>query len=273
MRIVHARLVPAERFRTGKFCHLKPDTRILTSNTTVQTSPGHAALVFIKHVVPSSICAEVYPTMRQMSTKSRSRAQASGPLTAKTLAKVKQHAQLRQVNAYAYAQYHPDRFSKPGGFQYSNSVQSGTVGWVGDKMITRFTADNFDGKYQVALRLASLVDLGFRKALPSRHKGMAVALRGRPKMSRAFTTMSANFNFRTAMHRDNKTMGGSMLVFTVLGDDKVKGGLLVFPQLNIAVDLRVGDMLAFDAELLHCNTGFQNRGFSRLSCVFYNHVP
>ena len=58
-----------------------------------------------------------------------------------------------------------------------------------------------------------------------------------------------------------------------LRDDRAKGGLLVFPQLDVAVDLRVGDMLAFDAELLHCNTAFRNRGFHRLSCVFYNHVP
>ncbi|KAK9826971.1 hypothetical protein WJX74_002141 [Apatococcus lobatus] len=273
MRVVRARLAPEQAFRTGKFCHLRPTTRIITSDTTVETGTGHASLVFVKRAVPMQLCSEVYPVVRGMATKSRARAQASGPLTDKTRNKVKSHPGLRQVNSYAYVQYHPNKYAKPGGFQYANSVDSGTVGWVGDNTITRYTADHFDDKYNVALRLASQVDAGFRKHVPGRHRAMAGSLKGRPKMSPAFTTMAANYNFRTAMHRDNKTMKGSMLVFTVLGDDKVRGGLLVFPQLDVAVDMRVGDMLAFDAELLHCNTAFQNKGFHRLSCVFYNHVP
>lgn len=273
MKLLRTQLAPEGSFRTGKFCALRPTTTIITSDTTVETGPGHRPLVFVKGAVPRSVCAEVYPVVREMATKSRARAAASGPLTAKTRKKVQSHPGLHQVNSYAYVQYHRDKFARPGGFQYANSVDSGAVGWVGDKTITRYTSDHFDDKYNVALRLASLVDAQFKRHAPRRHKLMAGALRGRPKMSRAFTTMAANYNFRTAMHRDNKTTEGSMLVFTVLGDDRVKGGLLVFPQLDMAVDLRVGDMLAFDADLLHCNTAFKNKGFHRLSCVFYNHVP
>ena len=63
-----------------------------------------------------------------------------------------------------------------------------------------------------------------------------------------------------------------MLVFTLLGDDKAQGGYLKFPQLDVAVDLRKGDVLAFDADLLHANTPFKNKSFERLSCVFYDRI-
>ena len=264
---------PPENFRTGKFWRVRPDTKTLTSDTRVLTEDGKQALVLLKHAIPKETCSEIYPTVRKMSVKSRSRAQASGPLSTKTLNKVKGHPGLKQINSYAYVQHHKDKYEKPGGFRYANSVQSGTVGWTSDKMITKFTAEHFDGDYQVALMLAGLVDRKLAKAWPSRHKKMADDLRKRPRMSRAFTTMAANYNFRTALHRDNKTMPGSVLVFTLLGDDKAKGGLLTFPQLNVAVDLRVGDVLAFNADLLHGNTAFLNRNFHRLSCVFYNHIP
>lgn len=273
MRTLTRTLQGPEGFRTGRFWRLRPDTVVLKTSATVKSrGDGHAALVFSKRGIEAKTCAEMLPVLRKVAGKSRSRAQASGPLKAETLRKVRAHPQLRQANSYAYVQFHPGKHEKPGGFQYANSVESGTAGWTSNKTITRFTAEHFDGDYQVAVRLAGLVDRRFAGMMPARHKRMAAALEKRPRMSAAFTTMAANHNFRTALHRDNKTLEQSALVFTMLGDDAVQGGLLAFPQLNVAVDLRVGDVLAFDADLLHCNTAFSNAKFDRLSCVFYAHV-
>ena len=270
MRTVRARFQKPEGFRTGRFCRLRADARVITGDTKVETEGGHVALVFAKGQVPAGLCAEVYPALRKVATRSNSRAQAAGPLNARTLAKVRRRRNLVQINSHAYVNHDRRKFKTPGGYRYANSVQSGTVGWLSDKTVSKFTSDHFEGDYQQALRLAARVDARFARLMPGRHRGMARALEGRPRMSRAFTTMACNYNFRTALHRDNKTMPGSVLVFTLLGDDRAQGGLLTFPQLNVAVDLRVGDLLAFDAGLLHCNTPFRNKAFHRLSCVFYN---
>lgn len=273
MKFLRRDIRPEDEFRTGRFWRLRPDTLVLTQSSSIAAkSDGHKALVLLKGGIPKDTCNMVLPVIRKMATISRSRAQASGPLTASTLKKVRKHPNLRQVTSYAYTQYHPKKFDKAGGFHYSNSVESGAVGWVSDKTITRFTAEHFDDDYQVAIMLAGMVDRQFAKMMPSQRRKMVGELRGRPRMSASFTTMAANHNFRTALHRDNKTVPGSALVFTMLGDDAVKGGLLAFPQLNVAVDLRVGDILAFDADLLHSNTAFNNKGFNRLSCVFYAHT-
>lgn len=274
MRVLSRKVAEPGAFRTGRFCRLRKGTAVLRADAVVKSEgDGRVVLAFAKGGLPARVCEEVLPAVRRMATKSRSRAQASGPLSRRTLQKVRRHPGLRQVSSYAYVQYHPNRFRKPGGFQYANSVQSGTVGWVSDETITRFTSDHFDDDYQVAVRLAGLVDRVFARRMPRQRRAMAAALAKRPRMAASFTTMAANHNFRTALHRDNKTLPGSALVFTMLGDDRVEGGLLVFPQLSVAVDLRVGDVLAFDADLLHGNTAFRNRGFDRLSCVFYARVP
>lgn len=256
--------------RTAKLVSLGTST-LIDHDVVVKLPNGHTVLCFKKGVVPTQMCDKMYPIARKVAKRSRARATAAGPLRASTIARVKAHPHLKQVSSYAYVQNRPGM--GPGGRQYTSSVTSGTAGWVTNSIVTRYTFDNFYKGYQELLELAAVVDKAYAKALPSRHNAQAKDLCNRPRMSPAFSTMAANYNFRTAVHKDNKTMPGSMLVFTLLGDDKAKGGYLKFPELNIAVDLRKGDMLAFDAELLHGNTPFTNKLFDRLSCVFYDKVP
>ena len=257
-------------FKTARYPSAK-GAAVLSADTMVTLPDKHVALLFKKGVVPRGVCDRMYPVLRKIARRSRARATAAGPLRASTRAKVRKHPHLKQINSYAYVQNRPGL--GPGGQQYTSSVQSGAAGWITDKDVTRYTYDNFDGGYQTALELADIIDAAFARALPARHAAQAADLAKRPRMAAGFSTMAANYNFRTALHRDNKTQPGSMLVFTLLGDDRAKGGLLTFPQLGVAVDLRKGDMLAFDADLLHGNTAFYNKTFNRLSLVFYNKIP
>lgn len=70
--------------------------------------------------------------------------------------------------------------------------------------------------------------------------------------STGYTTVSANWNFRTKIHVDDGDyeQGGGLLLVTGSG---FEGGELCFPRLGAAVELRPGDALAMDVFEWHGN--------------------
>ena len=85
-----------------------------------------------------------------------------------------------------------------------------------------------------------------------------------------FTTITTNYNWRTACHKDKGDYKDGLGNLTVLGDNTFKGGYLGFPQFKVAVDVRPGDTVIMDVHQWHCNTELdadENR--VRLSFVSY----
>jgi hypothetical protein len=86
----------------------------------------------------------------------------------------------------------------------------------------------------------------------------------------AFSTVTVNYNFRTAVHRDAGDFeeGFGNLVVCQEG---MEGGWLLFPRYRVAVVLETGDFMAMDVHEWHCNSTLQKQspdGF-RLSFVCY----
>jgi len=82
-----------------------------------------------------------------------------------------------------------------------------------------------------------------------------------------FSTITTNYNFRTACHKDKGDVGLSCLV--VLGSIQ-KECYIGFPDYKICVCVMPGDIIIMDSHEYHCNTelDFPNTDF-RLSFVFY----
>lgn len=102
----------------------------------------------------------------------------------------------------------------------------------------------------------------------------------RAKMSKAqiadtaFSTVTVNHNWRTALHRDmgDYRLGfGNLAVAENLKNDSTFGGCeLILPQYNIAIDVRHGDVVLFDTYQWHCNnTAEFGKTKERLSFVCY----
>lgn len=70
----------------------------------------------------------------------------------------------------------------------------------------------------------------------------------------AFSSVTVNRNFRTALHVDAGNLNGGMAVMTVLERGKYSGGYTVFPQYGIGFDVRHGDILVME----NCNTWHAN---------------
>jgi hypothetical protein len=88
-----------------------------------------------------------------------------------------------------------------------------------------------------------------------------------------FTTLTMNWNFRTAFHYDANNCEGGIAVLTAITKGEYDGHYLVFPQLRLAFDLRDGDFLAGDNQgLIHGNTAMipKSPDAERVSFVFYS---
>ena len=85
-----------------------------------------------------------------------------------------------------------------------------------------------------------------------------------------FTTITSNYNWRTACHSDSGDFSGGLGNLIVVGNN-FTGGYLGFPQFKILIKIKPGDFLLMDSHQYHCNTKIHltNPGGFRLSFVMY----
>lgn len=85
-----------------------------------------------------------------------------------------------------------------------------------------------------------------------------------------FTTITSNYNWRTACHKDTGDYPLGLGNLIVVGNN-YKGGYLGFPQFKVLIKIEPGDFLLMDVHQWHCNTelSFPGRDSFRLSFVMY----
>ena len=84
-----------------------------------------------------------------------------------------------------------------------------------------------------------------------------------------FTTVTSNYNWRTACHTDSGDFSGGLGNLVVVGRD-FTGGYLGFPQFKVLIKIEPGDFLLMDVHQYHCNTPIKTlRNGFRLSFVMY----
>ena len=98
----------------------------------------------------------------------------------------------------------------------------------------------------------------------------------------AYSTLTINHNWRTALHRDKGDYVDGFGNLSVAEEGDYSGGCLGFPQFGIQlnggkkkgsinIDVRNGDFLAMDVHQWHCNSEIvgKTNDYSRLSIVAY----
>ena len=84
-----------------------------------------------------------------------------------------------------------------------------------------------------------------------------------------FTTVTSNYNWRTACHKDAGDYSGGLGNLVVVGEN-FEGGYLGFPQFKVLIKIKPGDFLLMDVHQYHCNTNIKTVGDGyRLSFVMY----
>lgn len=135
---------------------------------------------------------------------------------------------------------------------------------------TAFTKNNIDA-WEKSIPFFNVISNYYEKLAPEEYRLQNEAVKESPFRisSTPFTTVTVNYNWRTACHKDKGDFIDGMGNLVVLGQD-YDGGYLGFPQFKIAVDVQPGDLVIMNVHEWHCNTELDlNSESVRLSFVCY----
>jgi hypothetical protein len=136
---------------------------------------------------------------------------------------------------------------------------------TGDKAPCRLTSftKKHEHLWQKSLPFLQRCDKIFRKLTPKKHYRQWIQAHITPDYTisdTAFSTITINYSWRTALHKDVGDFMSGFGNLIVIEDDqnpnKYQGCYTGFPQYGVAVDVRTGDFLAMDVHQWHCNTEF-----------------
>ena len=272
---------------------------ILDTDVDVYTKQGELLLKLRKGVIPKNITNKALQAFRKQSKVLHDNRGASGGIL-----------DSDKLPSYVAKRVSPGRFrtnfikksdhtkSKT---LTSNLAPSNIVGFY-DKpdrnfvdsppcRLTAFTRDN-PVLWEDSLPFIKKCDRLFKKLVPKRYrqqKKEADKINDFRIDNTSFTTMTINYSWRTACHKDAGDLDEGFGNLVVIEDDTnphtYKGCYLGFPQYGICVDVRQGDFLAMNVHEWHCNTEFNDQGhstsalkskivknkwyFNRLSMVLY----
>ena len=157
---------------------------------------------------------------------------------------------------------------------------SGIVGYF-DKTIripycrqTSFNANKFD-EFKKLYPIIKFVNDAYKELAPEHYKKQRAKADETNQdfviKDTAFTTVTVNRNWQTAVHKDSGDFAEGFGNLVVLRAGEYKGGYFVLPQWKVAVDMNNCDLLLCDVHQWHCNTPLVGDGkkFKRYSLVMY----
>lgn len=249
----------------GKFINSSHYDQIIDYDCDVYTQDNKPLIFFRKNYIETKILYEAYKNMESAAKGSDNRGMASG---GERKLDITTEGKLTKTN----------RTFIPG-TNKKLQVNSGIAGYFDRSAhydfcrTTAFNKNNLE-KFNKSLPLIKEVDRAFEKLVPSRYKkqkGMAMATHPNFRIDdTAFTTITVNKNFRTAVHTDagDYAKGFGNLVAYCKDIEPV---LFVLPRFRIAIDLRTDDLLLADVHQHHGNTEIikKTKDAIRLSFVMY----
>lgn len=164
-----------------------------------------------------------------------------------------------------------------GKYERSSTVHSTVAGYIDSSnhkypcRLTKFSREHFQA-YQTGVPLLQYIDTCFKTTLPSQYEAQLTYAEKTPFRiaDTAFTTVTMNYNFQTAIHVDKgdcKEGFGILVVFS----DGITGGELLFPRYRLRIKVETGDLLFMNVHEYHCNLPItqQTPAGYRLSLVCY----
>jgi hypothetical protein len=235
-----------------------------------------------KRVIPKHICTTAFENLEQAAKrKTDNRGSAAGMLD---MNKLPTHA--KDVSSTAGKFYINGYTNADGKFvkaNIGNAAMSNIIGYY-DKpnrnigkgappcRLTAFTGSEPE-KWEKVVPLLEHADAQFKQLFPKQHKLQYKAAHETEFVigKTAFSTVTINYNWRTALHKDSGDFQDGFGNLLVLERGKYTGGHTGFPRYGVCVDLRQGDFLAMDVHDWHANTPLvgQTPDYARLSVVCY----
>ena len=240
---------------------------------------------FRKKVLPLDQCQCGIDNLREAAKKKHdNRGAAAGKIDLKKMPSYANIAsQLIGRNKFRVHSYKSKHSGKIVKNSLGNLSQSNIIGFFdkpdrnkgASKLPCRTTAftSKYVNKWEKVLPLIKSINEQFKELIPENYRIQYKRANETDFVinDTAFSTVTINYNWRTALHKDAGDLKEGFGNLVVLEEGKYKGGETGFPQYKVAVDVRNGDFLAMNVHEWHCNTKLIpiTKDFTRLSLVAY----
>ena len=213
---------------------------------------------FRKGILPADMVRIGWEAYYQTAAASRNRGAAAGPIKADSNYWKKRKPV--EINKWS-ARYEQDgKLSK---MRVNNNVFSSVLGYFEQTpfmglpcRLTSYTQKYFH-QYKHGLPFIQAIDSAFKRLIPDKHKKQLAAVKEKATYQvadTAFSSITINRNFRTALHMDDGDFREGFGNLSVIERGKYSGGATIFPRYKIGFNVRTGDFLAMDVHEWHCNT-------------------
>ena len=257
--------------KDGEYFPSSHYTHIIRDDTDVYKENGDLLLKFRKAVIPYELCKKAVESYKKASMKKHeNRGASAGPLDRDKMPNYVGEF----VNEGKYRTHYISSVSGIPSKQYvSNLSASNIIGYYDrpDRntknkgppcRLTSFNRD-FPDKWESALPFIQYIDKCFKTYVPDRYLIQYQRALEVPKFqieNTSFSTVTINYSWRTALHKDAGDYHpgfGNLIVCEDEENPHTYGGAYTgFPQYGVCVDVREGDFLAMDVHEWHCNTEF-----------------
>lgn len=228
-------------------------------------------LKFRKNCIPEKYCklAEDSYLKFTISRTTTNRGMATGKIdkSGKTMIKSGNFVMTEKINSNI-AGY----FDRPS-MQQIQKYRKGIPRYVCRQ--TGFTS-KFPELWENSLPFIKVCDKLQKELTPEAHKLQLKQAKKKSKYQIAntcYSTITLNYNWRTALHKDAGDFEEGFGNLVVIDDNNYEGGYTGFPCIGCCVDVRRGDFLAMDVHEFHGNTKMKlkkgKKSYQRLSVVLY----
>ena len=256
-------------------------TIIIKEDADIYNEKGELLAKFRKSVINEEDCKIIIKNLKNMAKVKRdNRGASAGLLDINKLQKYV--SKVGEVNRFRSNGY----YNKDGTYvssSISNMASSNIAGFYDrpDRNLgkgapkCRLTAfsSKYANKWLECLPFFKTIDEQFKLNIPEKYNKQYEHSRLTDYYidDTSFSTITLNYNWRTALHKDSGDYEQGFGNFTVCEEGKYDGCYLGFPRYKVCFDIREGDWLGFDPHEYHCNTEFKNtsKDYVRLSAVAY----
>ena len=256
--------------REGDFFREKDFQEIINENCDVFYRDGKRKVIlarFRKNVIPDTLSSIALEELEESSKKKHdNRGAAAGALDLDLLPKYVNRNHMVKRSKYVIRGYESLKNGNMVSQIIGNPVSSNIIGFY-DKpdrnlgkgapqcRLTQFNKNHME-KFQRVTPFLEAINRQFKKLMPREHKKQLERARKTDFVigDTAFSTVTINHNWRTALHCDSGDFKQGFGNLTVIERGKYSGGYTVFPQFGVGVDVRSGDFLAMDVHQWHSNT-------------------
>jgi hypothetical protein len=198
-----------------------------------------------------------WDAFRLLAIPSRNRGAAAGPIDLKGT----YWSRRKPVETTGWSTRYMQN-GKVSKMRVNNVVASGVIGhyektpFLGQPCrMTGYTRRGLK-QYLHGIPFLEAIDAEFKSLVPDAWKKQHAAVSKKPMYQiadTAFSTLTVNMNFRTALHKDAGDYSEGFGNLTVIEWGHYHGGETIFPRFNAAFNLRTGDFIAMDVHEWHSN--------------------